>query len=814
MIDLKILREEHGLTQENLKAWLSGNPLLWTATQSDGSSDTQIEMRKQLWNRVRSRIQEGMNRNFTDYRIYHALDKAWEVPFRQLSPTMLSDFLGQDPNTKEVYDQLQKWGLTHLVTQELDKRTGEATGKKVFDMPMFFEVYVPLVKAYVTIRWGSVMNDLDQDPFFDYVWAKLTTPNRLKCSAITDRVQVMSNQYGYYDVVKQAVLKMLHYSWCFQYPMESWHSEQQMKYADELDVANKIENENGEPCSKGDIIRITTREGLRYHHPHPTRFYRDLNHGAWTYNYDCGAEFGGYWQIRRYRDVVNSPFWNKEQISIGPNSLVEDHRTFFASVYSACTLNVPVVPTQTKDGNALLATVGGGIGEMDRERAVSYLYYGTDHLDQGVLITEHFEKLIPNQNGLGSYDCPVWFRFVVAGDNTTFLYAEPLPYVPITYYGYDADESRTMNSSMSLEVLPFQDQFGNVLSQILLTAKQNLANVTFIDTDQVDKKTIDVIKNLGERFFRSLNIMGFSGKQAVRSQNRIQDAVQAHTFPKGNTAELMNVLKTILDILERVLVMSSQEMAQAASHEQTREEIRVVDASKSTRKQFTAKPVAIARESMKRQIYCGLMAFADPFFYSHIPSDLPLTKEVLESMGFTYADPEEHRAPNDRHHRVKVELKKTAIDLWQLASTRDGQDRPNDAAMAQVMAQMALQLLSNPLTAQAIGASQAIMIANQIAQLSGLPRDFKLQDMSSDNQAAAQQQLQQVSQAVLQQVGQEITPLLEITKKNAADIAALARMIGANLPANPANDSTPTNPPTPSAAPPPGSGVAAPAGVA
>lgn len=794
MIDLDRVRAK-GLTQENLEKWLSGNPLMWPRDSSDATSGENAEsMRLQLWNRMRSRIQEGMNRNFSDYTVYRALDKAWDTPFRQVSSTLIADFVDQNPNDDAVYSQLKDWGLTGMITQQLDKTTGEPTGKKSFNVPMFFNIFVPLVKAYVTIRWAKIMNDLDLTPFFDFIYAKLTTPNKLKCQVVTDRVQVMSQQYGYYDVCKQAVMKMLHYSRCFQFPKESWHSEEQWKEADLVDVELKRKNPKGDPCSVGQEIKVVTREGLRYHHPHPTRTFCDLNHGAYTYNYDSGAEFAGYWQIRRYRDVINSNFWNKEQISIGPNSLIEDHRTFFSSVYSSCTLQVPTLPkaVTTPDGTTATA-VASGTGPLDREKALSYLYYGTDHLDQGVLLTEYFEKLIPNQCGLGEYDCPIWMRFVVAGDNSTFMYAEPLPYCPVTYYGYDADESRTMNASLSLEVLPFQDQFGNILSQIILSAKQNLANLIFIDEDQVKTNVIEQLKNIGESLFRKLNIFTFSGKQSFRSQQRIETAVQSHTFPKANTAELMNVLKTILDVLERVLVMSSHEVAQAASHEQTREEVRNIAQSTTTRLQFTAKPVSIARESWKRQIYDGLMAFGDPFFYAHIPSDIPLSKEVLSQMGFTYADPDAHHGPMERYRRVRVDMKKTAIDLWMIASSRDGDDRPNDSQMAQVMGMLVKDLLANPMTAQGIGTEQAIAIANQIAQLAGLPRDFKLVNMSpqaspEEQQQAAQEQLKGIIAQVLPAVQQELMPVVQQVKQNTDNIDQLSQLLVSNRVPNPTND--------------------------
>lgn len=784
MIDLAIL-ESRGITTEALRQKLSGNPLTWSA---DGSQEE--GKRHALWNRIRSRISEGMNRNFETFKVYHALDQAWDMPFKQVSNTLLGMFIEKDPNTEEVYKQFQEWGLTHMVTQEIDQRTGKPTGKKVFNLPIFYEVFVPLVKAYVTIRWAKIMNDRRLTPFFDYVPAKVTAATKIRCGVITDMIETMSNQFGYYDVMKQAVLKMLHYGWCFQFPKEEWYSEEQIKIADEMDVelgAKKLDSED--PASVGDEIRVVSKEGLRYHHPHPTRFYRDLNHGPYTYNHDSGCEFGGYWSIRRYRDLYYSNFWNRDQVSIGPNSLIQDHRTFFASVYSACTLTIPVLPkSPSNDGNTLLAQTGGGIGDLDREKQLAYLYYGIDHMDQGVLTTEHFEKLIPSENGLGDYDGPVWFRFVVAGDNSTFLYAAPLPYAPITYYGYDADESRTLNASLSLEVLPFQDQFSNVLSQIILTAKQNLANMTLVDEDVLTPESTGKILNIGEQLFRKLNIFGFSGKKLVRQQSRAMEAIQPHTFPKGNVAELTNVLKTILDVLERVLVMSSHEVAQAASHEQTREEVRNIAASTSTRLQFTSTPVSIATEAWKRQLYQAKMAYGDPVFTGHIPSEVPLSREALQSMGFSFLDRDEHVGRTDRHVRVKIQKAKAAIDLWMLASGRDDQDRPSDAAMAQAMGMLARDLMANPITAQAVGADQAIAMANQIAQLAGLPRDFVLRNMAPNatpqqQQEQAQAQLQQVVQAVLGQ----LQPALQEVQQNTQAIAQIEQILNMPVP-HPAND--------------------------
>jgi hypothetical protein len=164
-------------------------------------------------------------------------------------------------------------------------------------------------------------------------------------------------------------------------------------------------------------------------------------------------------------------------------------------------------------------------------------------------------------------------------------------------------------------------------------------------------------------------------------------------------------------------------------------------------------------------------------------------------MGFTFADEHDDMSegyyPGIHHRRIKVKKQATAIELWEIASTRDGDDRPNDAQTAQVLAQLVQPLLANPMTAQAIGAAQAIELANKIGQLAGLDRDFKLRDMTpqganpQEQQQAAQEQLQQVIQAV-QQGGQQLQALGQQVDKNSQDIATLAKTL-MSAP-NPAND--------------------------
>jgi hypothetical protein len=813
MIDLELLKK-HGLTDENLEKWLTGDPATWTAPPQTGGAvyppepavNDDQQRRHNLMLRIRSRIQEGMNRNFADFQIYHALDLAWDAPLRTVSPTLARSLMEGNPSSEEVYRAATSWGLTSLVTDTPDPKDPTKTVKK-FNFPMFFQVVVPLVRAYVTIRRGKIMNDRRLTPFWSYDPQNPTAELTIKCKALTDRVQIIATQYGYWNTVDQAVFMMLHYGQCFLFPKEEWHTEAELKIADKTDVQlRRTKYGTQDPADQGDEIESLTREGIRYHPPHPTRTYRDLAHGPATFNHDCGCEFAGYWLITRYKDVYNNNrYWNRDRIALGTMDVMASNLLFFNTVYSACTMSIPTLAPPgktdpaTPTSGALAAEVGFGAGDTDREKQIATVYYGSQHGDQGVMVTEHFEKLVPKDNGLGTYPHPVWFRFVVAGDGCTVLYAAPLPYSPVIYYGYDPDQNRKINSSLSLEILPFQDQFSMMLSQVVLTAKQNLANITFVDTDQIDPGTFDKIQNMGEEYYRFLNLFGYSSRKAARGLNRVADAVTSANLPKGDTASLINVLREILNVLERVLVMSSQEIAQAASHELRVDEVRNIQESTSSRLQFTATPVDLARDAHKRQVYQGLMAYGDPEFWVHIPSEIPLTPEVLTAMGFTFDDHERATAalnpktgPRlDRFVKARISKKNLAMNLWEFSSVRDGNDRTDKAKIGAVLAQILQAALANPMLAQAIGPEQGLALTQRVLDFLGMPMDVKLRNVAGNGdqqqqQQAQMEQLKQVMDGVMKQVDQKLAagvkPVLDELGQQAQELSFLFGRLGLPMP--------------------------------
>ena len=750
MIDLDILKDR-GYSQEKMRSVFS--------------AEEKPEQIEKLIGRMRNRIQEGVSRSLRDHKLYYALDLAWNAPLRQISPTLLHSLVSKKGDDKSVAEALDSWGVSHLIEDHVSAK-GETT--QALNLPRFYQIFVPLVKAYVTIRWARIFNDRNLVPLFKYEPHKSTQQNRVKGEIVTDRVQIISQQYDYSSVLSQSIFQMLHYGYCLQFPKESWHSEKQT-----------VRDEDGEEKE------VYTKEGIRYHTPHPARTFWDIAHRPSSFNSDTGCKFSGYWAIQRYGDVANNKmYYNTDKVAAGSIDWLTSNANFGLYVNSGYSGTVKFLQ---KESGALL---------LDREKDVQY--YTSEHDDYSVLVTEYFEKLNPKKMGLFDYDHDVWFRFCVAQDDTV-IYAEPLPYCPVVYYGYDSNELQTVNPSLSLEILPFQDHVGNLLTQYLLSIKQNLTNMTFVDEDQVGGDTVEEINDAGQNMYSTLNFVGYSSRKARVGQHDPEKAFTSFKFPQQSTTEIINGVRSILDILERVLVLSAQEVGAAASHEQTAEEVRSIASYTSNRLQFTSSSVDRAVYAWKTQIYNGLMAYGEPEFYAQLQT--PVTRERLERLGFTVEDADEGITSKP----VVAVKDKTAISLESFSSVRDGMDRINNPASANVMAQLFGAAMSNPLVAQVIGPEQAVGLLNQIFELSGVPRDFRLKMAKSveelqaaqeqqgegggQNVAAVQEQLmgqlQEAAQVIQQQVAEQLAQNSEAVRQQVlTDVSGLTQQIAGQAEAN------------------------------
>lgn len=770
IVDLDVLKK-CGIDYESLKKTFQiGKKGEYTV-----DDETRRGKLKKLKDLIKSRVSEGRSWNLTNHRQYKAIDDAWDTPLKQITVTMLMNLIDSDSSLESKMSVLKGWGVdpADVMTEMPDPKTPGKTLKRV-SIPALYRVFVPLIQPYVTIRQAKIMNDRRLVPFFKYEPAISDKINRTRCEVVTQRIEVMSTQYGLYDIVKQAVLRMLIYGECLQFPVEAWDTN--------YSIAGKDSSYKGEFVnSKGETVKedskecvgkkVIVKEGIRYHLPHPTRTFYDRAWFPSTFNSDSGATYAGYWRIVRFREMAdNKDFYNLDRVSIGDTKWYELNSAFFANIYP-CTLKFPP-PMEDQSGKS----------KWDSEAHVGAAWYTTDMGDMGAMQTNFFMKLVPSEWGMGDYDFPVWFRFVVAGDDT-IIYCCPLPYAPVVYYGYDSFEGRTMQTSMAMEIMPHQDHFSNLMSQYLLTSKQNLFNLTLVDTDILDEAEVKTMESWSQRLFSSLNLKRFSmkklGKLFGGGGGGNVRALYAEKLPQMDTNAILAAMRVVIEVLERVLGMSSQELGQAASHEQTAEELRNIKSNTTMRQQYTASAVDIAREAMKRQLYEGLMAYGDAEFYAQVAADPEITEELLDKHGFT-VQMEDKRSKK----RVIKTKDKTAIQVVSFASARDGDDRINNTQMATAMGGWMVQMLANPMMAQAIGPEQAIQLANMVGRLSGFPREFKLMNRGPDKtpeeqNAAIMQQVQQFVQEAMGSIQKDIqgalTPIMDENHAQTAQIQQLAQ---------------------------------------
>lgn len=700
-------------------------------TAKDGDKLPQIQKLERL---LANRISDGQLMNIETYRPYAAIDLAYEASFNQTTPTILQDLLSRRfEKPEEMLAQLEQWGLK---PEELFLKVTLPSGQLGWQInpPTFYKILVPLVKAYVTIRQAKLFNDRNQVPLFEYEPLEKNAETRILCDILTYIIQGITADFGYPNDLKQAILQTLKYSFCLMFPREAWHTEYQM-------------NDDGE--------KTLVKEGIRYCRPHPSRVFWDLHYPISSFNSNTGCEYAGYWKVVAYGEILDNPmYWNRRNIGYGSSAGIDwgdpvITSGFFQQVYP-CQLKFP-----------------SGFRGDGSNREYNAAFYSTNERDKAVCQTDLFMRLVPSKWKLGTYKYPIWVRFIVASDNTV-IYAEPLCYSPTMYFGYDADDLLSRNPSMALEILPYQDMVGNILSQILLTCKQNLANVHFYDKNVLNREDIDKIQNGGETMLRSMNFVSYDSMKNNRQGLDVKQAVYSLQFTPKDVNPLFQELSTTLAMMERLLQISAQEAGQAASHQQSKAEVEQIGGNTSNRVTYTGTFIDDGIDAWKKQLYDASQAYMDDEVVAMVPSDIPDIEDHLKALGFEVSGVVRGEG------KLQVTGSKKAIKIDSLATTGEGPERKNEQQTAQVMMQAVQAVAANQMLAQAVGAKTILKILQQAAILAGADKDFKLRPDQKQQLDALQQMAQQIQTAAVQQVEKDVTQ--PVAKEIAAIQAQMQKM--------------------------------------
>jgi hypothetical protein len=715
MIDIPLL-EKKGLTAEKLKA-------KFTADNPD-------EKVKQLIDLNATRISEGVDRNLSDARTIYAIDQAYDAAHRQTTYTLVEGLLSSGMSGEKVMDAMNTWGQGHQLREMLSplcKPDGTAVcgkdGKPMMklDLPTFFHVYVPLVAAYSKIRWAKLWNDRDIYPLYKYEPTTLTTKNRLRCEMVTKRVQRMAQEMGYREDERQSIWQALKYGSCLNFPAEDYYREHQ----------SYLEG--------GKEVRKIVKEGVRWEIPHPSRVFYDMNHRISTANTDTGIEYAGYWNVVRYRDVINNKnFWNTDNVQYRYGNWVQNKYAIYRELYP-CAGRFPAMGSSS-------------VGTNERDRLNEAHKYTHHHLDEGVTLVPFFHRLVPSEWGLGDYDDPIWMRFLYAGSHTV-IHAAPFAYTPVVAYLYDYDLLTSRGTSLGLELMPFQDHVSNLLSQYILTVKQNLERTVFWNADLVDQKYVETIRNLGEKRYRGTTFIPYSKREFAWQQQSEKDAFSPVVWEKGNTQELGNAMMTILGLMERIMGYSAQELGAPAAHEQSATEVQVVALNAGHRITFTGGFIDSGMRARKKVLYDAMMAYGDDEIMGEVADLDEERRKSLEELGFQIEE------EGGKETNAGVRGPKTALRIDSFSSDRENVNRLPDQKIAATMIQTFQAIFANPVLAQAAGLKQLIDLFNQILVYSGAPIDFRLKVDPKAAEGGSPEEREQQQGQMLQQVQEQIAQM-------------------------------------------------------
>lgn len=682
---------------------------------------------------ISNRVLDGYRRNLSDHRIYAAIDLAYDTPFNQTTPTFIQNLLSKNLKAEELLKEVERMGLKEE-DLFLSVKNPNGTMEKWVNPPVFYQVLLPIVVSYCTAITANLFNPRNKSPLLPFHPIKKTSRNRIICEVVTDLVQKITTWYGYSSYLEQAIKQMVKYGVAISFPVEEWNCENQLRLG-------KDEKEEV----------VTDKEGIRYLFPHPSRMFYDLYHPLPAMNTGTGGEFTGHWQVVPYSELLDErKYWNRDCISYGTNWLNHPLAGNYFSEFFPCRLQFPIVGT-----------------DIDASRQDKAAFYSTSDRDKAVFLTHVYMKIVPKTFGLGryevgkdkklrltsTYDYPVWHHFIVAGDSTV-IWAEPCAYIPNWFMGYNYDAQAGRQTSYALEVIPWQDHLSNILTQMNLTAKQNLANVIFYDTNSVNKTDVDMLMNLGERKYRSLNFLpydSFKSNRGVSSNPR--EAFVPVQLNYRTIQDMIQMMNALLTMMERVQQLTAQELGGSAQHYQSAAEVKITKQASSQRADLIGASIDAGTDAWKRQIYTAAMAYLDSDFESQVSAEIPDVEKILAELGFNITEKFDDK--------IVIKGKKEKLQLEDFAKSGEGiYEQDTDQSTAQVLFSTIGIIAAHP---EILQNPKLVSLLEQATRMGGADRDFKLPIANGPAQPGApgQPTMEQQIVPLLQQLQESILKIVE-----------------------------------------------------
>lgn len=732
MVDPKVL-EKYGSTKEAIRRLFTCKPPGPEVKDPEErkKQESLLKHRERFERLLASRIDHAVAANFRNYHFYAAADLAWDSH----AITKMTVPLMQYAQGKLKFTKLKE-RIKDLDRSQLEKfcEFDDSGEIKEIDLPKFHATWVNIVRSFVTRRTASVAATyVTSYPMFKYNPYSTSWVAKLRGDVLSQRSEMIVNQYNYRHDLVQVVRDMHLYGHTVEFPARSWDREEQIF----LDGSREGLDETKDAR--------TVREGLPFVRPHPTRVIYDNSKPLSGINTNTGPRWIGFWDVRRYGDVATNPqYFNRHDVEVSAkwHRLYSQNAAYFEQYFDArisfpSPFNEVDVAGENDRLNNMTGASGTGVGGR----------YSTEREDDSVVVTEYRERVIPKEVGLGDYPHPVWLRLIVAGDRTV-IWGEFLPSLPSIYYGYNENDGRQLNISFAHEAMEWQDPLTNMLTQLLMTQSAGLIKLITLNTDMVkDPKIRRQFKELlkGNKLFEQPRLIEYSAAKLREAgiDPRTEEVLKLHEAKwMDDISQFFRGIIQLLSLAERVLHFSAQEQGQAAPREITAHEVMEIRDTTQTMHAFHRMGIDEGLSAKKQLLYEAWMAYGDEQI--EVPVTRRYSPETIEAAGFTVLDEGLEGETDEggaREGQTLIGSKRALLYNYNFSS-RDGAERVSNTRAAEVMVQFLAQLpgltQTFPGVLERIDDDQIVKLIGEIFRLSGASDlKFELPDPGSGNSAAA-----------------------------------------------------------------------------
>jgi hypothetical protein len=701
------------------------------------------ELRKKFQDRINNRLMENINFALKNYQFYSAVDLAWEPPpiAKKIHPLVL--YAQNRIDIQSCASQLTALGCAPEFVKKDDK--GNITG---IDMPRFFDVSVNLVRSLITRRLAAQSNKYNNlFPYFKYEARSTSQVGKLRADIMSQRADIMADQFGYRHHDTQVDRDMMMYSRCIDFVRCAWEKDKAFR------EVPKAPGDQSDPT----FDTAVTREGLAWINPHPSRVFWDNAYPLATLNDDTGCTYCGFWDVTRFGNIDTEPrYWNRREVGYNSAylSLFSTYAGYFSQYYTT------ISPPQASSFND--ATSGN-------DRLNNLGFYSGEMKDTSVVLANYYEKLVPSDWGFGGYPHELWIRFIVAGWDTV-VYAEILPSTPGAAAEFNCRDDRQLNLGIGHELLSYQDHMTNLTSYLLLALNSDNHKILVVDIDLLTAEQLaDFRKRAQGKNWRSeTHILEVSRKKLEELGLKVEDVVKLVETRSSTQIQLVfEAMLRLMSLVERMMALSPQEQGQPAPREISATETNLIAGTTESVYNFISDAIDEFRAAKKRIIYESLMAFGDPKM--RVPIIGRYSRETVKAAGFELEDIDE-QSSDPRYTGTIIGDKKSLVHDY-IFTSRDGAERATNQQAAQVLTEALKSILAIPAVQEALTRNRLFGILNEYFRLAGA-FDLKL----DDEDPKGNEPIAPAASEVYQQAMEQVTSTLEEHSKQLAAIAqALAK---------------------------------------